>query len=150
MLNTTAYLCSIVHYVQSKVPTYSSVSTATVTVASLTLEVYAPINTSVTLECIAHGNPRPEGITWRSTSSLYTTIELSDRANERVLDDYTIVSNLTLTFVTLQSRGYYTCLAYNEFLMTEMSDEDTVKLFVIGRMFLMCFLHAYVIFPLYS
>lgn len=98
--------------------------------------MYIPINESVTLECIAHGNPRPDGVLWRSSNSLYTTRELSDMANERILDNFSVLSNLTIMFVTLESRGNYTCVAHNEILMTEVSAEETVQLFVVGMVFM--------------
>lgn len=115
--------------------TFLFVIVAAVNIAASSLEEYIPINESVTLECIAHGNPRPDGVIWRSSSSLYTTRELSDMANGRILDNFSVLSNLTIMFVTLESRGNYTCVARNEILMTEVSAEKTIQLFVIGMVF---------------
>lgn len=57
-------------------------------------------------------------------------------ANERILDNFSLLSNLTIMFLTLESRGNYTCVAHNEILMTEVSAEETVQLFVVGMVFM--------------
>ena len=102
------------------------------TIISSSPETYSPVNTSVTLECIAHGNPRPDGIEWRTVNSLYTDIELSNMTDEISIDEFTVVSSLTIPIITLEHRGNYTCVAHNEIDMTQLSDEETVVLFVLG------------------
>lgn len=105
---------------------------AAAAIISLSHETYILVNSSVVLGCVAHGNPPPLGIMWRTTSSHYTITELSNFTTERVVDDFTVISNLTLSFVALESRGEYTCVAYNEIQMTQVSDEEAVGLFVVG------------------
>ena len=105
---------------------------AAVSIVSSSPPTYASENSLVVLECTAHGNPRPDGIEWRTTNSLYTTTELSNMTNEVSVDAFTVVSHLAIPFITLENRGNYTCVAYNEIEMTQMSDEETVVLFVLG------------------
>ena len=109
--------------------------TAPVTIISSSPQIYyVSVNSSIVLECMAHGNPRPDGIEWRTANALYTITQFSNMTNEVSLGAFTVVSHLTIHFITLESRGNYTCVAFNEIEMTQKSDEETVVVFVLGML----------------
>ena len=90
-------------------------------------------NNSVLLSCIVEGNPPAKEVVWTKTNALYTLADFSMMENETNLDRFTILSSLTLPYVTLESRGNYTCVAYNEICDVEKFDEETISLFVWGN-----------------
>ena len=103
-------------------------------IISSTEETYTQNGTSVMLECTAYGNPPPEEIMWITTNSLYTNIELSMMTNNMSLDRFTVISTLTLPHSTLDSRGKFTCIAYNTINNVQYSDEETIVLIVLGTL----------------
>ena len=95
-------------------------------------ETYVISNNSVVLNCTAYGNPLAKEIVWTADNSLYTATELSIMANEVVQDEFTVFSSLFLPFVTLESRGKYTCTTHNEINGVKMFDEEIIPLLVLG------------------
>lgn len=88
-----------------------------------------PVQSTVTLECVAVGFPRPDGITWTTNSLLYTASNLEDFTSENQIDDFTVQSLLLLPSVLLDSRGIYNCTAEN----SEGVDFAIMELLISGR-----------------
>lgn len=87
-----------------------------------------PVQSTVTLECVAVGFPRPDGISWTTDSILYTPSDLDGSTSENQIDAFTVHSLLLLPSVLLDSHGIYNCTAVN----SEGGDFATVELLVSG------------------
>ena len=101
-------------------------------IISTTPTTYVLSNNSVALNCTVKGNPPVDEVIWTATHSLYTDVQFSTMVNTTRLDQYTVFSSLLLQYVTLESRGNYTCLAYNEIQNVQFLDEETIPLFILG------------------
>ena len=97
-----------------------------------TPKTYVFNNDSVVLSCTVKGNPPAEKVVWTATHFLYTAIHFSMMVTRTQLDEFTVISSLSLPHVSLQSRGNYTCLARNTIKSIQMFDEETIPLFVLG------------------
>ena len=100
-------------------------------ITNSTLNLTVPVQGTVTLECVAVGFPRPDGISWTTDTILYTTSDLDDFTSENQIDTFTVQSLLLLPSVLLESRGLYNCTAVN----SEGVDFAIVELLVSGWIF---------------
>ena len=114
-------------------PHLSFYSIAAVAILHTTQETHVIIDDSLVLNCTVNGNPPPREITWTAHNSQYTSMELSLMADEIMVDEFTVFSSLFLPYVTLESRGNYSCATYNEFNNNKWFDQEIIPVFVLGE-----------------